>query len=269
MKKIKKILFKAIKSSKKIKHIIEKYNIGSFKFRMDLGALRRNHYAYICFNAALLAKKLGYKKISVLEYGVAEGSGLISLEKYTDEIQKILDIEIEIYGFDTGKGLPKVDNYKDLPYHWKEGFFSMDQNKLKKKLKKAKLIIGNIENTSQNFFKDHNPAPIGAVIQDFDLYSSTKTALNMMIDNKNFFLPRVFSYFDDILGGEVELYNDYTGERLAINEFNLNNEDIKISPAYYFLPRSNINWHHQIRIIHFFKHDKYNNFVSDETFLPV
>jgi len=269
MKKIKKILFKIIRSSKKIKHIIEKYNIGSFKFRMNLGALRRNHYAYICFNAALLAKKLGYKKISVLEYGVAEGSGLLSLEKYTEEIEKILDIEIEIYGFDTGKGLPKVDNYKDLPYHWKEGFFLMDQSKLEKKLRKAKLVIGNIEKTSQDFFKNYNPAPIGAVIHDFDLHSSTKIALDMMIGNKNFFLPRVFSYFDDILGGEVELYNDFTGERLAISEFNLNNEDIKISPAYHFLSRPNIYWYHQIRIIHFFKHENYNTFISDETSLPV
>ena len=27
-------------------------------------------------------------------------------------------------------------------------------------------------------------------------------------------------YFDDIIGTETELYNDYTGERLSINEFN-------------------------------------------------
>ena len=269
MQKIKKTLFKIIKSSKNLKHFIQKYNIGTFKFRMDLGALRREHYAYICFNAALLAKKLGYKKISVIEFGVAEGSGLLSLEKYTEEIHKILNIEIDIYGFDTGKGLPKVENYKDLPYHWKEGFFSMNREHLMKKLKKAKLIIGNIETTSKNFFKEYKPAPIGAVIQDFDLYSATKVALDMMKNNNSFFLPRVFSYFDDILGGEVELYNDYTGERLAINEFNLSSEDIKISPAYYFLSRKNEQWHHQIRIIHFFKHEKYNTFISDETHLPV
>ena len=44
----------------------------------------------------------------------------------------------------------------------------------------------------------------------------------MMKDNGKFFLPSVFSYFDDIIGSEIELYNDYTGERLAINEFNSN-----------------------------------------------
>ena len=91
---------------------------------------------------------------------------------------------------------------------------------LKKKLTKAKLVIGNIENTSKTFFSKYNPAPIGAVIHDFDFYSSTKTALSMMNDNSDFFLPRVFSYFDDTIGSELELYNDFTGERLAINEFN-------------------------------------------------
>ncbi len=268
MKQLKKVLFKLIKSSKKIKHLIEKYNIGTFKFRMNLGALRRNHYAYICYNAALLGKKLGYKKISVIEYGVAKGSGLLSLEKYSLEIEKMLDIEIDVYGFDTGEGLPKPIDYRDLQYHWKAGFFSMNKEELKNKLKKAKLIIGDIEKTSKIFIKEHNPSPIGAVIHDFDFYSSTKNALNMMKGNDKFFLPRVFSYFDDIIGSEIELYNDYTGERLAINEFNSVSDNIKISPAYHLLSRPKLNWYDQIRIIHFFSHEKYNTFISDETHLP-
>ena len=103
MKQLKKVLFKLIKSSKKIKHLIEKYNIGTFKFRMNLGALRRNHYAYICYNAALLGKKLGYKKISVIEFGCAGGSGLVDLEYIASEIEKILNISFEIYGFDYGQ----------------------------------------------------------------------------------------------------------------------------------------------------------------------
>ena len=79
---------------------------------------------------------------------MGEGSGLLSLEEYTEEIKKILGVQIDIYGFDTGQGLPKPIDYRDLPYHWKEGFFSMDKNDLVKKLKKAKLILGNIETTS-------------------------------------------------------------------------------------------------------------------------
>ena len=262
--KFKRIIIKLFKSSKKLRKLVRNFKVGSFAFRMEINALERVPYAYICYNAAKLAKKLGYKRISVIEYGVGQGAGLLSLEEYTEEIKKILGVEIDIYGFDTGQGLPKPKDYRDLPYHWKEGFFSMDKNDLIKNLKKTKLILGDIESTSKTFFSDYNPAPIGAVIHDFDFYSSTKTALSMMKDNNNFFLPRVFSYFDDIIGNEIELYNDYTGERLAINEFNLNNKEIKISQSYHFLSQPNETWHKQIWIIHFFMHEKYNLFISQD-----
>ena len=86
----------------------------------------------------------------------------------------------------------------------------------------------------------------------------------MMTNNSNFFLPRVYSYFDDTIGSELELYNDYTGERLAINEFNLNNEDIKICTPHHLKALKPGVWHYQIWICHFFKHDKYYDFISDK-----
>ena len=128
--KIKRVIIKILKSSRKLKRIIRKFRIGSFSFRMEINALERMPYAYICFNAAKLAKKLGYDRISVIEYGVGEGAGLLSLEEYTVEIKKIFGVQIDIYGFDTGQGLPKPTDYRDLPYHWKEGFFSMSENDL-------------------------------------------------------------------------------------------------------------------------------------------
>ena len=264
IKKIKRAIINIAKTNRKLKRIIRNFNIGNFSFQMETNSLRRMPYAYICFHAAILAKKLGYKRISVIEYGVAQGAGLLSLEKYTEEITKITGVNIDIYGFDTGIGLPKPKDYRDLPYQWKEGFFSMDKNELLKKLKKSKLILGNIEDTSKEFFLNYKPAPIGAIIYDFDFYSPTKIALNMMINNDNLFLPRVFSYFDDTIGSDVELFNDFTGERLAINEFNLNNETIKITEPYHFISQHKEVWHHQIWIIHFFKNLKYNLFVGQQ-----
>ena len=255
---------KFIKSLKFLRPIIRKLNIGSFEFRLNMNALKRMHYAYICFYAAKLGKKLGYKKISVIEYGVAGGQGLLILEEYIKEIEKVFDIEIEIFGFDTGEGLPEPVDYRDLPYHWKKGFFEMNKDDLQKKLKKSKLVIGNIDSTSKSFFSSYNPAPIGAVIHDFDFYSSTKIALSMMCKNENFFLPRVFSYFDDTIGDELSLYNDFTGERLAINEFNDGNSYIKISKPYHLKALKPQIWHNQIWICHFFNHPKYNHFISDE-----
>jgi hypothetical protein len=78
------------------------------------------------------------------------------------------------------------------------------------------------------------------------------------------YLPRVYFYFDDTIGDEVELYNDYTGERLAIREFNEQNETIKLCDPYHFAARRSETWHHQIWIGHFFRHSKYNAFVSSD-----
>ena len=240
-----------------------KRKMDSFDIRMEKQALERMGYGYICFNAAKLAKKLGHNRISVIEYGVAGGRGLLILEEYVTEIKKLLGVEIEIYGFDTGKGLPKPVDYRDLPYHHKEGFFKMDENLLRSKLKFANLVLGNIEDTSKTFFSKYKPAPIGAMIHDLDFYSSTKIALSMLNEDKKYFLPRVYCYFDDTVGGEIELYNDYTGERLAIHEFNSSNDDIKLAIPYHLMAKENKLWHHQIWICHFFGHHQYNTFIDE------
>jgi hypothetical protein len=63
----------------------------------------------------------------------------------------------------------------------------------------------------------------------------------------------------------VELYNDFTGARLAINEFNGLHHRAKLSPVYYLsaVP-SPPPWHHQIWSLHYFDHPNYNTFVSEE-----
>ena len=245
--------------------IIRRFSIGSYEYRLGIGAVHRPHYGYCLLHSAKLAKKLNFDRISVVEFGVAGGNGLLNLELHAQEIEKLLDITIDVYGFDTGEGLPTLLDYRDLPYHWKPGFFKMDVPLLQSKLKKAKLIIGNIAETSKTFFDDHEPAPIAAMFHDFDFYSSTAKALTMLDKDDKYFLPRIYCYFDDIIGSEVELYNDYTGERLAINEFNASHPLKKFSPAYHLITRENFeNWHHQIYIYHNLSHTRYNDFVSIE-----
>ena len=119
----------------RIRRLIDKKKIGSFEFRYSIGCLERMHYAYIVFNAANLAKKLKYNSVSVIEYGVAGGRGLLLLEYYAKEIKIIFDIDIQIYGFDMGSGVPDPDGYKDLTYHWKKGFFQMDIDGIKEKVR--------------------------------------------------------------------------------------------------------------------------------------
>ncbi len=245
------------------KQLIKRF--GTYEQRLKIGALDRPEYAYSVYNAAVLAKKLGYKKISVLEFGVARGVGLLNLEYHSQEVAKLLGIEIEIYGFDTGEGLPEPEDYRDLPYHWKKGFYKMDVPGLEAKLKKSKLVLGDIRDTLKTFFEQYNPAPIGAIAYDLDFYSSTVVALKMLEADEKYFLPRIFCYFDDVLGTEIELYNDFIGERLAIHEFNQSHDNIKLGLPYHFLQHKvSQAWFNKIWIGHFFKHSRYNDFVSTE-----
>lgn len=250
---------------------LQEFRIGSYERRMKLGAVDRPHYAYCVYNAALLAQRLGIQRISVIEFGVAGGNGLVNLEYHAQNISSLCSVSINIYGFDRAKGLPEPVDYRDLPYQWKEGFFKMDVPRLKARLKKAKLVLGDVEDTSKDFFEKYNPAPIGAIAYDLDYYSSTVAALNMLGAGERYYLPRVFCYFDntlslsnDAVSANLGLHNDYTGERLAINEFNQAHHDMKFGLPYHLLAMKIVEpWYHQIWICHFFNHARYNDFVGD------
>ena len=244
---------------------------GDYETKLNAGLIARPAYGFCLYNAAKLANRLGYTKISAIEFGVAGGNGLLNLEYHAEHICKLIPIEIEIYGFDRGEGLPKPVDYRDLPYHWKEGFYKMDVKALKSKLTKSKLILGDVSDTINDFCENYNPAPIGAISFDLDFYSSTKSALAVFKTNHKHLMPRIFCYFDDTMGSDIELYNDFTGQRLAINEFNKENESIKIAFPHY-LSSIEIDgfWWNQIWIAHLFDHPHYNTFVSDtEQQLPL
>jgi hypothetical protein len=248
----------------RVRRIIQRHEMGSYRFRLSIDAVDRPHYAHLVYHAAQLAAKLGLPSISVLEYGVAGGNGLLCLEKHAAEVEKLFPVRIEVYGFDTGEGLPAPVDYRDLPYHWKEGFFRMDQAALKAKLTRARLVLGDIRDTARSFFDEYRPAPVGAMVHDFDFYSSTAEGLRMLEADEKYFLPRVFCYFDDTIGDEVALLNDFTGQRLAINEFNERHDAVKLCAPYYLLRRRPHLWHRQIWVCHFFRHSRYNAFVSHE-----
>lgn len=247
-----------------IRKIFKDCNYLSLKHLIDLNAASRPWYAYCAYNSALQAKKLGYKKISFIEFGVAEGNGILYLEKISDKIAKELNIEIEIYGFDTGEGLIKPKDYKDLPYFFKEGMYQMNFKKLKLKLKRAKLILGDVEKTIQNFFENYNPATIAAIFNDLDFYSSTLNSFKIFDFDIENFLPRVFCYFDDVVGSAEEMYSEFTGELLAINQFNKFHENSKICINRNLL-HLDLSWKNQIYYLHNFNHSKYTNFIyADE-----
>src|ERR1700722_12477693 len=238
---------------------IKRFSLFSYEDRMSIGAIDRPHYGYCIFQAARLASLLGYPKISVIEFGCGGGNGLLNAEMHISEVMKIFAVDIELYGFDCGSGLPSPRDYRDMPHYFQAGLYEMDRESLEKKLKRAKLIIGDVKDGCATFLREYNPAPIGCMFHDLDFYSSTSDALKYLDVETSHFLPRVFMYFDDIIGNNVWLCNEFTGERLAIAEFNQNHQTKKISKNY-SAPKQ--YWFDQIYVYHDFDHPKYNDFVA-------
>lgn len=223
----------------------------------------RPHYAYALFNAAQQALALNYKTISVIEFGVAGGNGLVCLEKHAEALTRLLGVQFDIYGFDTGTGLPELQGYRDVMHNWKTGLFPMDVDKLQGRLKSSKLVLGNVSDTLKSFYTTYKPAPVGAIIFDVDLYSSTRAALRIFDTDAGNFIPRVRCYFDDIIGNELSLTNEYMGEKLAIDEYNRASPERKITPVYHLHARPyRRKWHLKTFVHHAYDHPRYSEFVA-------
>lgn len=79
-----------------------------------------------------------------------------------------------------------------------------------------------------------------------------------------YFLPRVFMYFDDIIGNNTWLANEFVGEQLAINEFNQQHAGKKIVANQCMpLAYSDQSWVHKVYNYHDFGHPDYNSFVAE------
>lgn len=224
------------------------------------GGAQRPAYAWGVLHGAYLAKALGVTQVSVIEFGVAGGNGLVALEKIAMKVAGLCGVGIDVYGFDTGVGLPKPVDYRDLPNLYTPGDFPMDRNALQARLAKAHLILGPVEETLPAFLHTQH-APIAFISVDVDFYSSTVQALKVLEADHPALLPRIHCYFDDILGFT---FSDYTGERLAIAEFNASHTLRKISPIYglkYFVSpqHSQAAWLDMSYMAHIFDHDLYGH----------
>ncbi len=175
-----------------------RFPVGSVESRVKYGIFDRPNYAYGVYAAADLAKRLGLNAISVIEFGVAGGRGLVALEAIAARIGRKLGVQIHVTGFDSGQGMPAPVDYRDLPHVWDRGFFKMDVAKLKAKLAPStELVLGNIGGTVRSWVPK---GPVGFVSFDMDYYSSTKCAFGLFENgDTSLRLPRVYCYFDDMV----------------------------------------------------------------------
>jgi hypothetical protein len=224
----------------------------------DKFAAQRAWYTWGVLQGARLAKVLGIDHVSVIEFGVAGGNGLVSLERIAEKVGGVFGVTIDAYGFDSGGGLPKPQDYRDCPNLFSPGHYPMDEEKLRKRLHSARLVLGLVEDTVSEFIASR-PAPVAFISFDLDYYSSTMQAFKLLEAAPALLLPRVYCYFDDIMGFT---YSDYNGERLAIMEFNASHGSRKISPIYglkYFLsaPHAQSDWAEMFYMVHIFDHELY------------
>ena len=273
LSKIARFILFATDSKRVIRYIIRKTGIGDFLFKLDYDGFTRTEYAYGTYHAALQAKSLGIESISVIEFGVAGGKSLLELEKIACMVEDLTKVKINVYGFDAGTGLPEPDDYRDLPFMWQKGFYQMNFEKLITRLSRAKLIIGDVGETSIKFFETNSPPPIGFISFDLDYYSSTKKAMQIFNSNHQNFLPRVFCFFDDCIGSDWDIVCEYTGELLAINEFNKEHNDMKICKinGLRYKRKFDLLWTDEMYVLHSFNHALYskNIFSVNEMQLPL
>lgn len=217
------------------------------------------HYAFCLWQAATEARRNGLNSFSAIEFGVASGNGLVALQWHAHAISQIFGLDIEVYGFDTGTGLPESSDPSDMPHYFGTASYRMKAKEaLTDRLWKARLVLGDIADTSKSFFDNSPPATIGAMMVDVDMYSSTVPILNMLIGDASRFLPRVQMYFDDIHHATADL-----GEALAIQRFNASQEAVKIVPEATY---SNVvdtvdyaynSFLHRVKTAHLFEHPHY------------
>ena len=203
---------------------------GSYRMKVAFDLVVRQQYAFPILYAADAAKRYGYKKITLVELGVASGAGLLTMCRIAERTTKATGIEFRIVGFDGGKGMPPAIDYRDLPEHFQQGDFPMiDFAGLKRALpSNAELIIGDVTETAPAFAASLSPdAPLGFVAVDVDYYSATRASLPILSGKPENYLPLVPVYLDDI---GVDGNSPWSGELLAVAEFNQDNEARKIAP---------------------------------------
>ncbi|MGB3592513.1 MAG: hypothetical protein WBA16_12575 [Nonlabens sp.] len=234
---------------------------GTFRNKVAYDLVLRPQHAYSILKAADYALEYGIKKLTLIEFGVASGSGLINLAKIAKKVTTITGVEFKIIGLDSGTGMPAPKSYKDHPEYYLEGDFSMNEELLKKNLpENVHLIIGDVSESLASLeasaFID---APIAFACLDLDYYSSTVDALELFKLPATNFLPLTFLYVDDIT---LPFHNSKCGELLAIKEFN-QEQDLRQIERHDFLVNERLfptaPWVKQIFHLHVLDHPIRNN----------
>jgi hypothetical protein len=222
------------------------------------GVHTRAQYLWPLLHAAHAARALNLRRITALEFGVAGGNGLLALERAAAAATELSGTEVEIFGFDTGSGMPAPADPRDAPWLIEPSYFKMDEAALRARLQSSQLVIGPVAETVPDWLSTDHPV-IGFVAFDLDYYSSTMEAFRVLSTDADRLLPRVPCYFDDVFGYG---WTEFTGVHAAIDEFNVSHEKRKIGKIHglrFELPPEEFRlpWHEKLYLAHVFDHPGY------------
>lgn len=229
---------------------------GTTRARIAFDLIPRQHLAYSLLFAADQAKRLGIRKLTAVEFGVAAGAGLLNMCEIASRVTRVSGVEFSIVGFDSGTGMPPPRDFRDHPEYFAEGDFPSDTSALARKLPpNASLRIGDVSRTVPEFFQTlTNAAPLGFAAIDVDYYWSTRECLAVLLGSPDCYLPVTPIYLDDV--EEVGM-NRWAGELLAVDEFNAENALRKIAPLNFLRQRRifrNAKWIEHMFALHVFDH---------------
>jgi hypothetical protein len=109
----------------------------------------------------------GIRERTVVEFGVASGAGLLDMIRPASDLEEETGVKFRIIvGFDTGRGLPSVQGYKDHPELCNAGDFAMEDKEylMGKIAGRVEIIWGDIAETVGSFTDSLDPAaPLGFV----------------------------------------------------------------------------------------------------------
>ena len=192
---------------------------GGVRAKTAFDLLVRRQHAYGLLKAADEAKARGLREVTVVELGVAAGTGLLNICELGERIGAETGVDFRVAGFDTGEGMPPPTDYRDHPELYKEGWFPMDREALEARLPaNAEIHFGPIGETMPAFVAGLGAdAPLAFATLDVDFYSSSKDALRLFDGRPDAYLPCVTLYVDDLA---LSTHTRFAGELLAIREFN-------------------------------------------------
>ena len=193
--------------------------LGGVRSKTAFDLVVRRQHAYGLLKAADDAKARGLREVTVVELGVASGTGLLNICEIGGRVTEETGVGFRVVGFDTGEGMPPPTDYRDHPELYKEGWFPMDREALERSLPaNAEIHFGPIGETIGSFTERLGPeAPQAFATRDVDFYSSAKDALRLFEGRADAYLPYVTLYVDDLA---LSTHTRFAGELLAIREFN-------------------------------------------------